>query len=160
MKSSNFVSKTFVIGMAVLGLSGAALAQSSAPAEGRHANSMTQEQRQARWSEHAAKRQAKLHDALQLTAAQEPAWAAFVASMKPDGAARAAWTDRAAMRSMPAPQRMEKAIEMSKQRTAAMEQRLGSLKTFYAALTPAQQKAFDAQAMHGGHHKGGHMRRG
>lgn len=163
MKSSNFVSKSFLIGMAVIGLSGSALAQSPAPAQGRHGSAITQEQHQAKRAEHAARRQAKLHDTLQITPAQEPAWAAFVAAMKPEGTARAAWDERAAMRTLPAPQRMEKAIEMSKQRTAMMEQRLGALKTFYAALTPAQQKLFDEQRMHGGHkrhHMGGQMHHG
>jgi protein CpxP len=151
MTPFNPVRKSILIGLAVLGMASASIAvQAQAPAaEGRHAHALSQEQRQAKWSEFKAKREAKLHDALKLTAAQEPAWRSFIAAAKP--AAQPARGARGAWKDLPAPQRMEKAIEMSKQRTAMMEERLGALKTFYAVLTPEQQKLFDAQAMHGGH---------
>jgi Spy/CpxP family protein refolding chaperone len=102
------------------------------------------------------RKDARLHDALKLTAAQEPAWKTFIAAAKP--AAHPARDERGAWKDLPAPQRMEKAIELSKQRTAMMEERLGALKTFYAVLTPEQQKLFDAQAMRGGM-RGHHGRR-
>jgi Spy/CpxP family protein refolding chaperone len=45
--------------------------------------------------------------------------------------------------------------------TAAMDKRAEATKTFYAALTPEQQKVFDAQAMQGrGAHKGMHGSKG
>jgi protein CpxP len=159
MKTAHLVSKSLVVGMAVLGLAGSASAQSSAPAEGRYTHAQSQEQRQAKWSERMAQHQQKLHDALQLTAAQEGAWTAFTASMKPAGAP-AAHADRAALRTMPAPQRMEHAIDMARQHTATMEQHLAALKTFYAVLTPAQQKVFDEQTSRGHHGMRGHMQRG
>jgi protein CpxP len=159
MTTLNPVRKSILIGLAVLGMAGASIAvqaQAPAAAEGRHGHALSQEQRQAKWSEHRAKRQAKLHDALKLTAAQEPAWATFVASARP--AAHPARGERGAWKAMPAPQRMEKAIELSKHRTAMMEQRLGALKSFYAVLTPEQQKVFDQHGMRGGH-RGHHGKR-
>ena len=81
----NTLRKHVLIALTVLGMGSAAFAvqaQTAAP-EGRHANAATQEQRMAKWGEHFAKRQAKLHDALQLTAAQESAWAAYQAAIKP-----------------------------------------------------------------------------
>jgi hypothetical protein len=158
MTTFNPVRKSILIGLAVLGMASASVAvQAQAPAaEGRHGHALTQEQRQAKWSEHMAKREAKLHDALKLSAAQEPAWRTFIAAAKP--AARPARGEHGAWKDLPAPQRMEKAIEMSKRHTAMMEERLGALKTFYAVLTPEQQKLFDANAMRGGH-RGQHGRR-
>lgn len=155
----NTLRKNFLIALTVLGMGSAAFAvqaQTAAP-EGRHANAVTQEQRMARWGEHFAKRQAKLHDALQLSGAQESAWAAYQAAIKP--AAMDMHGDRAAWASMPAPARMEQMIAMSKQRTAAMESHLVALNTFYSVLTPAQKKVFDENTWGGrGHHRGDHMK--
>jgi periplasmic protein CpxP/Spy len=117
MTTFNPVRKSILIGLAVLGMASASVAvQAQAPAaEGRHGHALTQEQRQAKWSEHMAKREAKLHDALKLSAAQEPAWRTFIAAAKP--AARPARGEHGAWKDLPAPQRMEKAIEMSKRHT-------------------------------------------
>ena len=156
MNQKHTFRKTIVIGLAVLGMAAGlgASAQTATP-DGRHGHAMSQEQRQAKWAEHKAKRQAKLHDALHLTAAQEPAWNNFVGAMQMP--ARPAQAERGSWKTMPAPQRMEQAIERSKQRSAFMESRLGALKSFYAALTPEQQKVFD-EASARGHH--GRMRHG
>jgi protein CpxP len=159
----NTLRKQVLIALTVLGIGGAACAvqaQTAAP-EGRHANAASQQERLAKWGEHMAKRQAKLHDALQLTAAQEPAWAAYQSAIKPAagmgmGAGMGNHGDRAAWSTLSAPARMEKMIGMAKQHTAAMESHLAALNTFYAVLTPAQKKAFDAATMHGGRgHRGG-----
>ena len=97
----------------------------------------------------AAKRLAKLHDVLKLTAAQEPAWTTFAASIAPP--AGASHPDRAAIAAMSAPQRMEQAIAMAKQHVTMMEARLSALNTFYVVLTAEQKKVFDD------HVKGGHF---
>lgn len=158
----NLLRKQLLIGLTVLGMGGATLAvQAQTPAaEGRHSHAATQEQRQARMGEHIAKRQAKLHDALKLSAAQEPAWAAFQAAIKPD--ATHTRPDHSAMAALPAPERMEKHLEMAKQHIAGMESHLAALKTFYAVLTPEQKKVFDEHTRRG-HHMGhkqhmGHMK--
>jgi len=105
-------------------------------------------------------RQTALKAELKLTAAQEPAWAAFVASHKlpagMKGQPLAAMPDLAKMTT---PERLDKMKELRAQRmgemTAAMDQRAEATKTFYAVLTPEQQKVFDAQTMQGrGYHKG------
>lgn len=156
----NSLRKHVLIALTVIGMGSAAVAvqaQTAAP-EGRHGHAATEQERMAKWGEHFAKRQAKLHDALQLTAAQEPAWAAYQAAIKP--APKAGHGDRAAWAALSAPARMEKMIAMAKQRTAAMESHLAALNTFYAVLTPAQQKIFDEASKRGRGHCGGHHMKG
>lgn len=159
----NTLRKHLVIAFTAAGLFGAAVgaqAQTAAPAEGRHAHAMTQEQRAAKkaeWQAKRAERQAKLRDALKLNAQQQPAWDAFVASMTPQKRGegqRAGRPDRAAFAKLSAPQRMERHITMQKQRTARMEARLAALNNFYSVLTPEQRKTFDEQSKHrrGGRH--------
>jgi Spy/CpxP family protein refolding chaperone len=161
----NTLRKNVLIALTVLGMGSAAAAvqAQTATSEGRHANAATQQERMAKWGEHFAKRQAKLHDALQLNGGQESAWAAYQASIKPKAGMMGMHGDRAAWAAMPAPARMEKMIAMSKQRTAMMESRLGALNTFYSVLSPAQKKVFDENTRgggHHGHHRGGHMKDG
>jgi Spy/CpxP family protein refolding chaperone len=160
----NTIRKNLVIAFTAAGLFGAAIgaqAQNTAPVEGSHAHAMTAEQRLAKKAERQAKagerhakmaqkraeHQAKLHDLLKLNAAQQPAWDAFVASRTPaNKAERPARPDRAAWASLSAPQRMQKGIDLQKQRVARMEQRLAALNSFYAVLTPEQRKVFDEQS--------------
>jgi Spy/CpxP family protein refolding chaperone len=158
--------KNLLTALAALSMGAAALgahaqsAQQNAPQDGRHAHAVNKEQR----AEHAAQRVAKLHDELKITPAQENAWNTFVASMKPQ--ARGERPDRTALAKLSAPERMARHIELQKQRTAAMEQRLGALNSFYAVLTPEQKKTFDEKAAHfqgrfgkhGGHRGHGAMR--
>jgi hypothetical protein len=166
----NTVRKHVLIALAALSLGGAAFAadQQPAPAQQGQRHQLTQQERDARraemrakMAEHMKQRVQKLHDALQLTGAQEQAWTQFVASMKPaqHGQHAGQWRE---MASLPAPQRMQKMIELSKQRTAMMESRLAALDTFYSVLTPQQKKVFDEQTSHGmgGHGFGHHGQRG
>lgn len=152
----NTIRKHCLAALAVLSLGAAALgahAQTQVPnqapnqsAEGRYGHAANQEQRAAKRAEFAAKRAAQLHDELKITPAQESAWNAFVASMKPQP--RGARADRAAQAGLTAPQRLARHIEMQKRRTAAMEQRLGAVNSFYAVLSPEQKKTFDDKAAH------------
>lgn len=159
----NTLRKNLVIAFTAAGLFGATIgaqAQTAAPetrpaltAEQRLAKKAEWQakagERRAKMEQHRAERQAKLRDSLKLNAQQQPAWDAFVASQAPQKKGeRAARPDRAAWAALSAPQRMQKGIDMQKQRTARMEQRLASLNTFYAQLTPEQRKTFDAQAQH------------
>jgi periplasmic protein CpxP/Spy len=117
-----------------------------------------QERMAKKMAEKMAERQAKLKTALQITPAQEPAWTAFVGSMAmPKAMARPSKTD---MEKMTTPQRLDHMQAMKTQRDAHMTQRMQATKTFYNALTPEQQKRFDAESHrfmgHGkGHGKGG-----
>jgi hypothetical protein len=158
----NNVRKHVLVALAALSLGGTAMAQQSVtqPAQGQRAH-LTKEQREAKMAEFRAKRaermaqrQQQLHDALKLSGGQEQAWNSFVASMKPTEHQQ--HHDRAAMANLSAPERMQKMIEFSKQRTAHMESRLAALNSFYSTLNPEQKKVFDEQSRHfmGGH--GGH----
>ncbi|MBB3120191.1 Spy/CpxP family protein refolding chaperone [Pseudoduganella violacea] len=150
--------KRIAIGMTVLSLGTAAFSAyaEETPAQGRHAHAANKEEAKAKWQEHFAQRQQRLHDSLKLTAQQEPAWATFIAAIKPE--MNAAHSDRAAAANMTAPQRMEKHLEMAKQHIAKQESHLAALKTFYAVLSPEQQKIFDEQAKRLHQHRRGMMR--
>lgn len=164
----NTLRTTLLAGLAALSLGSAAYAQTQAQPQPqaqhpRAAHAPTADQRaqfEAKRAEFAAKRAARLHDELMITPAQEGAWKSFTASMKPP--ARPQRADRAAWEKLTAPQRMAKMIELQKQRTSFMEQRLGAVNSFYAVLTPEQKKVFDMKAArlqarmgeHGG--RGGH----
>lgn len=87
------------------------------------------------------KHQAQLHAKLKLTEAQEPAWKTFVAASTPT--AMPMRPDRKEMDKLTSPERMEKMLERSKEHQAKMQEHLSALKTFYAVLTPEQQKIFD-----------------
>lgn len=163
-------SKSIIIGMTVIGLGGTALAQippsdnaaktmQMQGQQGKQGNQDKQakyEKRSERMQEYMAKRQTELHAKLKLSATQEPAWKTYTASMTPPSMEQrqAQRPDRAAMQSMPAPQRMEAMLERMKQNQTRMESHLAALKTFYAVLTPEQQKTFDTEFGHSGKHRG------
>lgn len=151
----NTIRKSILIGLTVIGMTGslAARADDTTPAPGRHGAAVSQEQMQAKMSEMFAKHQAKLHDELKLTAAQEGAWSTYQAAIKP--VAPAARADRGTFAKLSAPDRMAKMLDMSKQHIATMETHLAALTAFYGQLTPAQKTVFDAKAMGGGHHRRG-----
>jgi len=88
----------------------------------------------------------RLHDALNLSAAQEPAWNAFQAASQPDPQDEA--RDRAAgqmMAGLHAPQRVDLSIAAMKADLDTMERRGAALKAFYVTLSPAQQATFDRE---------------
>ncbi len=99
---------------------------------------------EARWSEMMARRQAELHDKLKLSANQEGAWKTYseatIKNLTPAKPASPVNFDN-----MPAPDRMQKMLDFSKERQAKMEAQLDVLKAFYATLTPEQQKIFDTE---------------
>ncbi len=141
----NTLRKSIIIGMAVLGLGGTTLAVHAHEGQ---AHGAKHEQMQAKWGERSAARAQKLHDALKLTPAQESAWTAYTAAIKP--AARPERGARGAWKSLPAPERLAKRLDMAKQHVAMMEARLGATTTFYAVLTPEQKKLFDEHSMQRG----------
>ncbi|WP_025916659.1 Spy/CpxP family protein refolding chaperone [Herminiimonas sp. CN] len=132
--------KSIVIGMTVLGLGGTALAQMP-PSDNAAKPGMMQgknEKRGDRMQEYMVKRQAALHAKLKLSAAQEPAWKTYIDGMTLPAVSQR--PDRAALNNMPAPERMQAMLDLMKQGQARMESHLAALKTFYAVLTPEQQK--------------------
>jgi periplasmic protein CpxP/Spy len=112
----------------------------------------------AQMQQRMAKHQAELKAKLKITASQEGAWTAFTASMAP--AAGMQRPDRAEFDKLTTPQRIDKMREMRTQRNTAMDKRADATKTFYAALTPEQQKVFDTNTMRGGHDRAGHGGKG
>lgn len=145
----NTLRKSFVIGMTVFGMAMATLGVQAG--EARHQHPEKNEARGAMRAEGMAGHLAALHDKLKLSAAQEPAWAAFIAAAKPPAATER--PDAAAITKMTAPERMEKWITLSQLRLAAQQNSLAALKTFYAELTPEQRKILDANVP-GGMHSG------
>jgi periplasmic protein CpxP/Spy len=104
-----------------------------------------------------AKRQADLKAKLKITPAQEGAWTAYTASMQPPAhGARPTPEQRAEFDKLTTPQRIDKMKELRTARmaemSAAADKRGEATKTFYAALTPDQQKTFDTEHVK---HRGG-----
>lgn len=98
-----------------------------------------------KWEQH----HARLHDALKLTAEQEPGWKKLLESEPPRaGQGRA---EREDWSKLSTPERAEKRLELSKARQAQATEHLAALKAFYATLTPEQQTIFDG--FHRGHHR-------
>lgn len=116
---------------------------------------------QATMARHHADMKAKL----KITPAQEGAWTSYTAATQPpaDRMNRPTPEQRAALDNLPTPQRLDKMREMRAERmtamNAAMEKRADASKALYAALSPEQQKVFDAESKkhrsqrdHGGMH--------
>ena len=132
-------------------MAGAAFAQ-SAPAPEHH---MGAEHMRPRHHD-PEKMAAHLRAALQLRAEQEPARKAFVASMAPpkDGEAmhEPMRKEHEALADKPTPDVLDAMIAKAREHISRLEQHAAAVKTFYAGLSPAQQKAFDVMAkshMHG-----------
>jgi len=102
---------------------------------------------------------AKLRTSLQLTPAQEPALQAFIGAMQPTGEMREHMKgDRDQWKTLTTPQRLDKMQAMMSEHQQMFARHADAVRRFYAALTPAQQKDFDAMhqgmmgdgGMHGG----------
>jgi Spy/CpxP family protein refolding chaperone len=101
---------------------------------------------QARIAQHQAELKAKL----KITASQEAAWSRYTAALQPPvHGARPTPEQRAELDKLTTPERIDKTQALRKQRmtemSAAMDKRDEATKLFYAALTPEQQKTFDAE---------------
>ena len=137
-----------------------AMAQSAAPAAPGAAASIPSSEHMGQHMGHhdpakmqaiMAKHQADLKAKLKLTPAQEGAWTAYTAAMqRPAGMGmHPSDAQRAEMDKLTTPERIDKMramrIERMAQMAAEMDKRGNATKTFYAALTPEQQKVFDAE---------------
>lgn len=114
-----------------------------------------------RQQQRAAQRQARLKQILQITPAQEGAWSTWIASRQPGRSFQGG--QRAEFAQLTTPERIDRMRALRAARVAEADRRGEATKVFYAALTPAQQKAFDALqaergfrrgAGHRGHHRG------
>lgn len=141
-------------GAIALSAAGASLAQPApptgpAPADGRGWQRPDPAQMAQRHAE-------KLRAVLQLRPDQEPALNAFIAAMKPDPAQMAQRRgERSEMANLTTPQRLDRMQARMAERQQQFARRADATKRFYAQLSPAQQKAFDAlRPEHGGHGAG------
>lgn len=98
----------------------------------------------------------KLHAELKLSPEQEGAWKTWSGSVQEKVAKmKERRPDFDALAKLPAPERMAQMVERHKERQKEMEEGLASLRSFYATLTPEQQKTFDRFQPFGGHRHGG-----
>jgi periplasmic protein CpxP/Spy len=140
----------------------AAAPSAASTAMGPHGDHMMMGQRDpAKMRAWMAKHQAELKAKLNITPAQEGAWSAFTASMQPPAqSARPTPEQRAELDKLTTPERIDKMRAMRTQRmadmTAAMDKRGEATKALYAALSPEQQKTFDAEHKKFGRRAGHH----
>ena len=120
-------------------------------------------QRLERMQAQHAERLAALKEKLKLTPAQEGAWSSFTAAQqRPARSMGQADAERAEFAKLTTPQRLDRMQARQAERSAMFAKRADATRSFYATLTPEQQKTFDAESMprfgahegHGG--PGGH----
>jgi hypothetical protein len=91
-----------------------------------------------------------LRDALQLRPDQEAALQAFIDASKPPEGGPGHMMDKPGEgQTLTTPQRMDRMLAHMDQARAHMARHADAVKRFYAALSPSQQKAFDAMHGHG-----------
>lgn len=140
----------------------AAEAQVGAQAHGKRQHTRAdREKRFERMQQHRAQRMAALKEKLKLTPAQEGAWNSFAEAQRPP--ARTAGQprpDRAELAKLTTPERLDRMQARQAERSAMFTKRADATRSFYAALSPEQQKTFDAESArrfgHGkrdGHHR-------
>lgn len=102
----------------------------------------------ARREAHRTERQQKHLDEmkvfLQLQASQEGAWNAFESVMK-SPMKRPSPASMAELEKLSTPERIDKMMAIKAEHDAEISKRMNASQTFYATLTPAQQKVFDTQ---------------
>jgi len=111
----------------------------------------------ARMEQRMAQRMGELKQKLQITPAQEGAWNAWTAAMKPTGdhhGQRGEWAQ------LTTPERIDRMRALRAERGAEMDKRMDATKNFYSALNAEQRKTFDAESLRflggNGRHHGGH----
>ena len=142
---------------AVASVAYAVQAQDQAP----QAQRPSAEQRAA-WMHDRQEAHAKaLHAILNLRPDQEAAFQAFQAAMTPPAREHHDHMDRGAAEALTTPQRLDRMADRMAKRQTEFRLRADAIKSFYAALSPEQQRAFDAmRMMHGGDRGMGHGRHG
>lgn len=108
---------------------------------------------QQRMQERMQRHMESLKRILQITPAQEGAWNAWTAAMRPSPQMMQQHGQRGELERMTTPERIDRMRQMRALRAQEMDRRGEATKTFYAQLTPAQQKAFDEISLkfhHGG----------
>ncbi len=140
---------------AILSFAGATFAQDNEAGPPRQPP--TAEQRAAWRQQHEAERGQHLASALNLRPDQQPALQAFLAAMASSHEGREGrHHEDGDAAQLTTPQRLDRMADMLARRDAEFHRRADAIRSFYAALTPEQQRAFDAMPMMmGGHHQHG-----
>jgi len=150
--------RTFFAAALLAGLGLAATAQTpsapTAPGTAPAASDARGHHDPARMQERMAQRLADLKQKLQITPAQEGAWSAYTSALQPTQMQQRPNRDEIAQ--LTTPERIDRMRQLRAQRMAEMDRRADATKAFYAALTPEQQKVFDAETLRGGHHREHH----
>lgn len=167
----NRIHKHILAAGLLAGLGFGAIAQPApqAPADGQQfahrgehgqMNPQRMEEMRARMEQRRAERLEFFKFKLKVTPAQEGAWNAWTAAMKPP-AQRMARPDRAEFERLSTPERIDRMRALRATRQAEMDRRMDATKVFYASLNPDQKRLFDAESLRflggrrGGHHGGG-----
>lgn len=113
---------------------------------------MDHAQRLERMQAQRAQRLAELKQKLRLDASQEGAWNSFAAAQqRPARSPEQARMDRAELAKLTTPQRLDRMQARQAERSARFAQRIEATRSFYATLSPEQQKTFDAETLRFGH---------
>jgi Spy/CpxP family protein refolding chaperone len=132
------------LGAAAL-LSGAAFAQEPPPGAPPPPGA-----EQGHWGEHmrehAEHRAKALHDILNIRPDQEGAFQSFIASMRPEPGQEGMrdHQDMDEMKSLTTPERLDRIAARMSERQARFQAHAAAVRSFYAALSPDQKRAFDA----------------
>lgn len=154
-----FIPKNFALAavLAACGIAAQAQTPPAPPAGGQADHARMHEHMQERMQ----KRMDSLKRILQITPAQEGAWNAWAAAMKPSPQAmQQRRANREELARLTTPERLDRMRQMRAQRSAEMDKRADATKTFYAQLTPPQQKAFDEVSLRFMGGRGGHRHHG
>lgn len=115
---------------------------------------------QQRMQERMQRRMESLKRILQITPAQEGAWSAWTAAMQPSVQMMQQRGQRGEFARMTTPERLDRMRQLRALRAQEMDRRAEATKTFYAQLTPLQQKAFDEVSLKFFHGRRGHGHHG
>jgi hypothetical protein len=118
----------------------AAMAQDGPPPGGPGGGQVAQDHRGGgRLGGDPAQRMQQLHDSLQITGAQEPAFQAWQAALRPTGAR----ARPGQLRKLTTPQRLDEELTMQTQRDSELKARVAATKTFYNQLSATQRQTMD-----------------
>ncbi|MBD9403015.1 Spy/CpxP family protein refolding chaperone [Comamonas sp. CMM02] len=102
-----------------------------------------------------AERTERMKTLLQIQPNQQAAWDKYAKAITPEPRTKA-HGERADLRKLTTPERLDLAQKLRKERSAKAEQRDQATRSFYSSLNPSQQKAFDElTARHPGKHHAG-----
>ena len=155
------------LGLAALATAGAAQDRPPGPQALQRGPVQHGPDRQKMFEEMRQRREQRLHDLLQIKPDQEAAFHAYLAAVQPP--ARVGKDGQRGPRELQrgpdlAPMTTSQRLDREAARIAREQAAVAATRTFYAALSAEQRKAFDAMPMrmgHGGGHRfGGHEGRG